>query len=124
MVKFRQLILTIGLLTSLLGCNEQSVSQRSDSQDFPVILKLAVFSDGRLTVDGTPSTLPELQHSLQQLREQNGAVWYYRENAQQPAPPIAMDVMQAVVDAQVPIRMSTRPDYSDAFGSDSQPTTP
>jgi hypothetical protein len=75
---------------------------------------VAVFADGRLTVDGSASTVPALRESLRSLGEKHGVVWYYREAGQQ-EPPIAVEVMKAVVEARLPIRLSSRPDYSDSI---------
>ena len=122
-MKLRHLITVMGLLSFLLGgCSKQSAPPSSPSPDAPV-LKVAVFADGRLTVDGTAATIQSLQASLHTLSEKHGVVWYYREAGQQEPPPIAMDVMKAVVEARLPIRLSSRPDYSDAIGADGKPTT-
>jgi len=113
----------MGLLSFLSGgCSKQPATQSPVSPDAPV-LKVAVFTDGRLTVDGAASTIEALRDSLRSLSEKNGAVWYYREAGQQEPPPIGMEVMKAVVDARLPIRLSSRPDYSDAVGADGRPVT-
>src|SRR5262249_39043967 len=122
---FRHLFAATGLLSFLLGgCGEQPTAQNPVSPDAPV-LKVAVFADGRLTVDGTASTIETLRESLRSLSEKHGVVWYYREAGQQEPPPIAMDVFKAVLDARLPIRLSSRPDYSDSIGADgrSRPIT-
>jgi hypothetical protein len=62
--------------------------------------------------------MPALQDSLRSLSEKHGAVWYYREAGLQEPPPIAVEVMKAVVDARIPIRLSSRPDYSDSIGAE------
>ncbi len=36
------------------------------------------------------------------MKEQKGAVWYYREGGDQDPPSVAMEVMKAVVDARLP----------------------
>ena len=119
----RHLITIMGLLSLLLGgCSKQSAPPSAPSPDAPV-LKVAVFADGRLTVDGTAATIQSLQVSLHTLSEKHGVVWYYREAGQQEPPPIAMDVMKAVVEAHLPIRLSSRPDYSDTIGADGTPIT-
>jgi hypothetical protein len=119
----RHLVPIMGLLSFLLGgCSKQSAPPSAPSPDAPV-LKVAVFADGRLTVDGTAATIQLLQASLHTLSEKHGVVWYYREAGQQEPPPIAMDVMKAVVEARLPIRLSSHPDYSDAIGADGRPTT-
>ena len=109
------------LVVAVSSCRRQQ--QVSVSSSSPV-LKIAVFSDGRLTVDGPPVTVESLRTSLKRLADKHGTVWYYREAGQQEPPPIAMQVMQAVVGARLPVRLSSRPDYSDAIGLDGRPVTP
>jgi hypothetical protein len=81
----------------------------------PPILKVAAFADGRVTVDGAPSSIRALRVSLRTLAEQHGVVWYYREAAQQEPPPIAMEVLQEIITARLPVRLSSKPDYSDSL---------
>jgi hypothetical protein len=85
------------------------------------ILKIAVMADGRIMVDGPPSTVESLRMSLKKLGDDKGVVWYYREAAQAAPPPQSAEVMQAVIENRLPIRMSSRPDYSDAIGMDGKP---
>ena len=77
--------------------------------------------EGRLTVDGATSSVVALRESLQRLSKQSGVVWYYREAGQQEPPPIALEVMQAIVETRLPIRFSGRPDFSDSIGADGRP---
>jgi len=85
------------------------------------VLKVAVFADGRITADGSVTTIESLRESLKRLAELKGTVWYYREAGHAEPPPHAMMVMQAVVDNRLPIKLSTKPDYSDAVGPDGRP---
>jgi hypothetical protein len=55
------------------------------------------------------------------LAEQKGVVWYYREAPQGPAAPQAMQVTRLVAENRLPIRLSTRPDYSNSVGTDGRP---
>jgi hypothetical protein len=80
------------------------------------ILKIAVMRDGRLFVDGNITQLPALRDSLERLKDQKGCVYYYREAGWEKPASIATKVIQAIVDARLPIRLSTRSDYSDAVG--------
>lgn len=115
---FRHLTTTVGLLSFLLwGCGKQAPTESAAAAD-PPALKVAVFADGRLTVDGSASSLPALRESLRSLGEKHGIVWYYREAAQQEPPVIATEVMKAVVEAGLPVRLSSRPDYSDSIGAE------
>src|SRR5262245_38923027 len=119
----RNLLAIAGLLSFVFGgCTGKPASPKPVSPDAPV-LKIAVFADGRLTVDDTVSTVPGLRESLQRLSEKHGVVGCYREAGQQEPPPIAMEVMRAVVDSGLPIRLSSRADYSDSIGSDGKPIT-
>jgi hypothetical protein len=85
------------------------------------ILKVAVMANGRITVNGAFATMESLRESLKKLSQQKGVVWYYREAGQSEPPPEAKQVIQAVIDARLPIRLSSRPDYSDAIGMDGKP---
>ena len=87
------------------------------------ILKIAVKVDGVVTVNGSPTTIDSLRASLTQLAEQNGVVWYYREAGQSEAPPESDEIIKAVIENRLPIKLSSRPDYSDAIGTDGRPTT-
>ena len=78
------------------------------------VLKIAVFCDGRLTVDGSPASIQSLRQSLQKIADEHGVALYYREAADKAPPPIATEVINQVIEARVPIRLSTKPDYSDA----------
>ena len=82
----------------------------------PRVLKIAGFCDGRLTIDGAPASLQSLHESLQKLAQERGVVWYYRESGEKEPPPIAADVIKEVIEARIPIRLSSKPDYSDTVG--------
>ena len=85
------------------------------------VLKIGVMADGRITVDGKPATIESLRISLKELAQLHGTVWYYRESAASEGPEQAREVMQAVIENRLPIKMSTRPDYSDSIGGDGKP---
>jgi len=87
------------------------------------ILKIAVMADGRITVDGSPTTINSLRVSLKRLADQKGAVWYYREAGQGAAPSESAEIMKEVIENHLPIKLSSRPDYSDAIGPDGRPVT-
>jgi hypothetical protein len=114
---------TILVLTLLLAPIPVSFAQEKPAQQKPTqpILKLAVMADGRITVNGAPATMQSLRDSLKALSQQKGVVWYYREAASSEGPPIVKDVVQAIVDARLPVRFSSRPDYSDAIGPGGKP---
>ena len=112
---------TLGVLAvtclQFVGCNRQSAAVSSDAP----ILKIVVMADGRITVDGSPATMESLRMSLKGLAERKGVVWYYRESGQKEPPRQAVEVVKAVIENRLPIRLSSRPDYSDAIGMDGKP---
>ena len=109
-------------IASLLsdGCSKKPASQSPVAADAPII-KVAVFADGRITADGQPATIDSLRESFKTLAEKKGAVWYYREAGQGEPPPQAMQVVKEVIAARLPIRLSSKPDYSNAIGFDGKP---
>ena len=116
---WQHLLLIVLTMVAVLGCHQTAPDRPSQpAETTGPILKVAVFADGRLTVDEKPSTVDELRDSLARIREQGGAVWYYREAGQEEPPPIVLQVMGALADAKVPIRLSSKPDYSDTIGPD------
>lgn len=117
MTTFRHLVAIVGILSFLFGgCSKPSAPQSPVNSEAPV-LKVAVYAGGRLTGDGKASTV----QSLRSVSEERGVVWYYRETGRQEPLPIATEVMQAVIEARLPIRLSSRPDYSDSIGCDGKP---
>jgi hypothetical protein len=105
--------------TKWIHRGKQSMAVSPDA----TILKIAVMADGRITMNGSPTTINSLRVSLKRLADLKGAVWYYREAGQGVAPPESAEIMQAVVENHLPIRLSSRHDYSDAISSDGRPVT-
>jgi hypothetical protein len=102
-----------------IAVGKKPVSQSPPASDAPII-KVTVFADGHITADGAPATVDSLREPLKKLAEQNGVVWYYQELGQgRPTPQfiqVTMQVIKVVTEARLPIRISSRPDYSDAIG--------
>jgi hypothetical protein len=103
----------------LIGCGRHPMPVSANAP----ILKIAVSVDGRITVDGSPATMDSVRASLKRLAEQKGVVWYYREAGHADAPPESTEVIKAVIENRLPIRLSSRPDFSDAIGADGRPVT-
>jgi len=75
--------------------------------------------DGSVLLDGKSIGLAELAGALNAVPE-GTAVSYYRENAGGGAPPAALEVMKLIVDRRLPVRLSTKPDFSDTVGPDAE----
>jgi len=75
--------------------------------------RIAVAASGAVSYNGTPVTLAGLKIMLKDLKRANGVVLYYRESADREPPPAASAVVQLIIDQQLPVSMSRKPDYSD-----------
>jgi hypothetical protein len=78
------------------------------------VLKIAITAGGQISADGRPTTLDALVPMLRELAKNKGEVWYYREAPEADPHPNAMKVLEAIVDQDLPILFSTKPDYSDS----------
>ena len=78
------------------------------------ILKISITTSGQITADGRPTTIEALIPTLRELAKNKGEVWYYREAPETDPHPNAMKVLEAIVNCDLPILLSTKPDYSDS----------
>src|SRR5579872_3091333 len=91
-------------IAMLSGC----ITDRKPSGPDPAqIAKIKVNRDGTIVLNDEPVTLEQVKSSLSKLSQSAGAaVWYYRENPEGKAPPNAMLVLQAIVAANLPVKLS------------------
>jgi hypothetical protein len=82
------------------------------------ILRVSVLANGQLRLNGAPTTLAKLDTAFVALKADGGVVWYYREGADAEPPVAAMKVIELIVKRQVPISMSSKPDFSDVIDAD------
>ncbi|HEY1242136.1 MAG TPA: hypothetical protein VGF16_16345 [Bryobacteraceae bacterium] len=78
------------------------------------VLKVSVLADGAVLLDGKPVTLSELAQAMDAVSDRASVVWYYRENASSDGPPSGLEVMKLIVERRMPVRLSSKPDFSDA----------
>ena len=81
-------------------------------------LRIWVSRDGQIEVNGAPSDLQTVSRELEELSRTQGVVLYGRDDVQDAPAPNAMEVIKLVARNRLPIRMSTKHDFSDAVGSD------
>ncbi|MCA9038171.1 MAG: hypothetical protein KDA91_23765 [Planctomycetaceae bacterium] len=94
------------------GSNDQNTTPFDDTN----VAKVKVLADGTILLNDKQVVIDELKTAFAELKEKNGVVWYYREKGAGEPPPQAMSVMEAVVDAKLPIKLSSNPDFSDSVG--------
>jgi biopolymer transport protein ExbD len=100
--------LAVMVVSVLLG----GLDVQATPDDQP-IGKIAVTRKGVVSLDGTTITLDALKTRLADLKKRNGEVWYYREASRNEPPEQAMEVIKLVMQYDLPISLSTKPDYSD-----------
>ena len=105
------------LSASFMGCEKREEKPPPSDVNLAVVLKVSVLRSGKLLVDGVPASLADLDAALAKLKSQKGVVLYYREAGQGESSPTAIDidVMEFVVKHKVPIRFSSKSDFSDAI---------
>lgn len=82
-----------------------------DSMSGP-IYQLSVLANGNILLNGKPSAIADVAAALASCPRES-VVWYYRENAAAEPPGIALEVLKIVTDRRLPVRLFTKPDFSD-----------
>lgn len=77
------------------------------------VLRISVLTSGRVLVNDMESSLSEIKKALGNAKSEKVAVWYYRESSRGEPPPQAMEVLKLVIENDLPISMSSKPDFSD-----------
>jgi hypothetical protein len=84
-------------------------------------IRIKVLADGSVLADDKPVTIEHLDQRFADLAQAGGVVWYYREAGESDPPPVAMQVMELVVKHQLPVTMSSNPDFSDVIDAQGRP---
>ncbi len=116
-MKIVNVVLILLIVLSLMGCSKQDNSN-DEAELIRPIVKVSVLNTGKILIDGTESTLSQIEQHLKTLKTEDGVVWYYRETGQEEAPQDAMQVIQIIVENGLPISLSSNADFSDYIGED------
>ena len=98
-------ILCVSIALVLIGCVGCA------SKKFPdvaTVTRIKVAQNGAIVLNGNAASLDDVKKNLEQLKANKGRVRYFRENPQGEAPGEAMRVMQAIVDAGLPLKLCTK----------------
>lgn len=79
------------------------------------VAKVRVSQAGQIELDGVKVTPEQFRTALVRLQDEDAEVWYYREGLSVREPPseAAAKAFKAIVDARLPVRISSKPDFSD-----------
>jgi len=109
------------LLLTLAGCGPDAsppanllpAAEKKAGEVAPV-LKIKAAAGGEIAADGKPVTLEQLADRLAELKRAGGGVWYYRENPEGEPHPNAMKVIELIARHRLPVRLFTKPGFSNA----------
>lgn len=119
----RSAIVAVPLVLFLLaGCQRDPVASPAANparRETPAVqgsksIKVKVTAGGDITADGQAVTLDQLAAKLADLKAAGGEVWYHRENPAGEPHPNAMKVIELVAENKLPVKLSAKPDFSDA----------
>ncbi len=82
----------------------------------PRILKIWVSKDGVIQVDGKVVELAAVDAILEGVAKREGFVFYGRDAAREDPHPNGMKVVEMIAKRRLPVRLSSKPDFSDAVG--------
>ncbi|MCH7895661.1 MAG: hypothetical protein IH782_02005 [candidate division NC10 bacterium] len=104
-------VLLVGLVFFGVGCDRGSQQrgeqpeERGAVQEFAEVAKVKVDQAGTIYLNGKTVSIEELKQEFSRLKQVKGEVWYHRENPQGEPPTQAMAVIQAIVDAKLPVKL-------------------
>ena len=81
------------------------MQQQDVTPTYAEIAKVKVDRNRTIYLDRKAVSIQELRDAFERLKQANGAVWYYRENPRGEPHPTAGAVIQAVIDAKLPVRL-------------------
>jgi biopolymer transport protein ExbD len=83
------------------------------------VAKVSISRTGEIKLNGKIVSFKKLENSFKSLKDNNGVVWYFRENPEEESPPSqAIKVINLIMDMNIPVRLSSKPDFSDSIDSD------
>lgn len=69
------------------------------------VAKVKVTASGQIYLNGRAADRSDLREALMRLKEERGAVWYYRENPAGEPSEAAITVIKAIAEARLPIKL-------------------
>jgi hypothetical protein len=107
---------------ALHSCKDGPAPREDATADGPIV-KIWITKAGTVELNGRPAKLDAVGKALDDLVKQKGKVYYGRDDSEGPTPELSTKVIQLVIDRRLPIRLSTRKDFSDYVGEDGESHT-
>lgn len=90
----------------------QSEPPKKVSNIPPKILKVAVYRDGKVEIDGAAMSIDDATQRIGAAAGSQASVYYYREAGEEEPHPNASKIIAAVIGAKLPVSLSSKPDFS------------
>lgn len=113
-------VVLIGLLIAAALTFDVGPAPEGERRDMPVA-RVRVSQAGQVEMNGVKLTPEQLRKALAGLRDEGGGVMYYRERWDEPPSAEAAKAFEVIIEAGLPVRMSSKPDFSDYIGPDGVP---
>jgi hypothetical protein len=109
-------------LTACRSCSEENTSSATTSSPVPPpdapSLKIWISKTGAVEINGKEVDMDAVGPMLAELAPRKGEVFYGRDAPEEDPHPNGMKVLQMVMATGLPVRMSTKRDFSDAVRLD------
>lgn len=123
-MKFPILLTVLCCLAHPAACRSGSEQNTSSAPPPPVppadgpSAKIWISKTGSVEVNGRQVEVESVGPMLADLAQRKGEVFYGRDAVEEDPHPNGMKVLQLVMASQLPVRMSTKRDFSDAVSID------
>ena len=77
------------------------------------MIKIKVMKNGDVYADGRTVSFDRLPELLAEARMRSKAAWFYREDLFGEPSAVAMEVLRLVMEQELPVSLSSKPDFSD-----------
>jgi biopolymer transport protein ExbD len=113
---------------NLTACRSGSEKNTSSTTSPPVPppadapnVKIWISKTGSVEIDGKLVEIESVGPVLAELAQRKGEVFYGRDAVEEDPHPNGVKVLQMVIASRLPVRMSTKRDFSDAVSLDEKP---
>lgn len=112
------LLLLAGLCAATTGpaCRKKEAAPVAAPSQDPHIKKVWVTKDGVIQLDGKVADFAAVEQALSAIAKIDGVVFYGRDAARDQPHPNAAKIVELIASLHLPVRLSSKPDFSDAVG--------
>lgn len=115
-------ILVASAFTLIVGCRQQANDNNMSLESAPTaalqpdanVLKVYVEKNGTIYANGVQVTITDLDNELKRLKEQNGTVWYSRDNLSEDPSREAMAAVNEILEYELTVKFYADKNFTKA----------